>query len=100
MLTTHPEKTPFIVCTMICQRVLTAHELFAKGKNKFPDGFTGWAVHFSKFSNRTLEVNAATLVLSLGTYLGLGCGESINFYCGLWGNANEGSNFFFLRFTG
>lgn len=69
---------------MICQRVITAHELFAKGKNKFPDGFTRmFYAHFSKCFNRTLEVDAATLVLNLETYLCLGWGESINFYCGL-----------------
>lgn len=65
---------------MICQRVITAHELFAKGKNKFPDGFTRmFYTHFSKCFNHTLEVEAATLVLSLVTYLSLGWGESINF---------------------
>jgi len=83
-----------------------------KGINKFPNGFTGWAIGtfqtaLTVAASRPVPGLRCDTLLWSETYPYLGRGNSINFYCGLLRNSIEGCNFFlfnccccfFLRFS-
>lgn len=86
---------------MICWRVITVHELFAKGKkHKFLNGFTGWSTHtFQTALTRVVQKQMQPLwcdtLLRAELYWYVGWSDSINFYCGLLRNSNEAHKYFF-----
>lgn len=95
-------KTLFIVCTMICQRVITVRELFAKGKiNSLMALQAGLYTLFQlqPFRSECSPIAVAPCCGQRHTHA-LDGGYPINFYCGLLRSSNEGHKFalrFFLE---